>query len=182
VGSFRSFEKINQYLKESPERVFFRFTNSKREEPLSKYKSKFYREEVDISYSLTPFGIYSYPFKHFFLDNSVKSLSDFFYLLSKGVVKDRIEKEGGIDPKSEKSYSEIYLAELGKGPSLFAEDAPYIRFLVISPNAKVWTIGKNDPLLKGSKALGLYKRLLGLKELPPIYEIIPLSVKKKLLP
>jgi hypothetical protein len=178
MGSLRSFERLNQYLKTSPERVFFRFTNTLREEPLSKYRSKFQRGEVDISYTSTPFGIYAYPFNYFFLDNRVKSLSDFFYLLSKGVVKERIDKEGSMDPESEKSYSEIYLAEIGKGAALFSEDARYIRFLVISPNAKVWTIGENDPWIEGSRAIDLYKKLLGLRELTPIYEIIPLSVKK----
>jgi len=173
MGSLKSFEKINQYLKESPERVFFRFTNAPREEPLSEYEDKVSRGEAHVSYVSTPFGIYSYPFKYFFLDKSVKSLSDFFYLLSKGVVKKRVERGGDLWYPSRNA-----LAELGKGSALFAENSSYIRFLVISPNAKVWTIGENDPWIDGSKALDFYKEVLDINELTPIYEIIPLSVRK----
>jgi hypothetical protein len=89
------------------------------------------------------------------------------------VVKKRVERGGDLWYPSRNA-----LAELGKGSAIFAENYSYIRFLVISPNAKVWTIGENDPLFEGSRALGLYKKLLGLRELPPIYEIIPQSVKK----
>ncbi len=173
MGNLRSFEKINQYLKESPERVFFRFTNAPKEEPLSDYESKVSRGEADVSYVSTPFGIYSYPFKYFFLDGSVKTLSDFFYLLSKGVVKKRVERGENLWVLSRNA-----LAVLGKGSALFAENSSYIRFLVISPNSKVWTIGENDPWIEGSKALDLYKEVLGINELTPIYEIIPLSVRK----
>jgi len=173
MGSLRSFEKINQYLKESPERVFFRFTNTLREEPLSEYEMKISKGEVEADYDTTPFGIYAYPFKYFFFNNSVKSLSDFFYLLSKGVVKEKI-KRGHVFP----TLPSTSLAELGKGSALFAEDYKYIRFLVISPRAKVWTLGKNDPWVDGSKAVDLYKELLETNELPPIYEIISLSVKR----
>jgi hypothetical protein len=173
MGNLRSFEKINRYLRESPERVFFRFTDTLREDPLSDYESKVSRGEADISYVSTPFGVYSYPFKYFFLDKSVKSLSDFFYLLSKGVVKKRVERGGDLWYPSRNA-----LAELGKGSALFAENYSYIRFLVISPNAKVWTIGENDPWIDGSKALDFYKEVLGINELTPIYEIIPLSVRK----
>ena len=173
MGNLKSFEKINQYLKQSPERVFFRFTNTLREEPLSEYEAKVSRGEKDISYVSTPFGIYSFPFKYFFLDNSVKSLSDFFYLLSKVVVKKRFER-------GENSWypSRNALALLGKGSALFAENSSYIRFLVISPNARVWTIGENDPWIEGSRALDLYKEVLDIREITPIYEIIPLSVRK----
>jgi hypothetical protein len=173
VGSLRSFEKINRYLRESPERVFFRFTNTIKEEPLSDYESKVSRGEADISYVSTPFGIYSYPFKYFFLDKSVKSLPDFFYLLSKGVVKKKVERGENLWYPSRNA-----LAVLGKGSALFAENSSYIRFLVISPNAKVWTIGENDPWIEGSKALYFYKEVLDIHELTPIYEIIPLSVRK----
>ncbi len=178
MGSLRSYEKLNQYLSKSPERVFFRFTGKFREEPLSQYKKKIYRGEAGVNYNITPFGIYSFPFKYFFLNKRVESLSDFFHVLSKEAVKERIEKYGSEELYSKGDYSGIYLADLGVGAALFAEDAPYVRFLVISPNAKVWTIGENDPFLDGSKALSLYKNLLGLKELPPIYEIVPLSVRK----
>jgi hypothetical protein len=173
MGNLKSFEKVNKYLKESPERVFFRFTNTPREEPLSEYEAKVSRGEADISYVSTPFGIYSYPFKYFFLDESVKSLSDFFYLLSKGVVKKRVERGENLWYPSRNA-----LALLGKGSALFAENSSYIRFLVISPNAKVWTIGENDPWIEGSRALDLYKEVLDIRELTPIYEIIPLSVRK----
>jgi hypothetical protein len=173
MGNLRSFEKINRYLRESPERVFFRFTDTLREDPLSDYESKVSRGEADISYVSTPFGVYSYPFKYFFFDKSVKSLSDFFYLLSKGVVKKRVERGGDLWYPSRNA-----LAELGKGSALFAENSSYIRFLVISPNAKVWTIGENDPWIDGSKALDFYKEVLDINELTPIYEIIPLSVRK----
>jgi hypothetical protein len=173
VGSLKSFEKINQYLKESPERVFFRFTNTLGEEPLSEYELKVSRKEKDISYVSTPFGIYSYPFKYFFLDKSVKSLSDFFYLLSKEVVKRRVDMGGKVGYPTRTA-----LAELGKGSALFAENYSYIRFLVVSPNARVWTIGENDPWIDGSRALELYKEVLDVYELTPIYEIVPLSVRK----
>jgi hypothetical protein len=172
MGSLKSFEKINYYLKESPERVFFRFTNTLGEEPLSEYEAKVSRGKADISYVSTPFGIYSYPFKYFFLDKSVKSLSNFFYLLSKGVVKKRVERGRVGYP------SRTALAELGKGSALYAVQSSYIRFLVVSPNAKIWTIGENDPWIDGSKALDLYKEVLNINELTPIYEIIPLSVKR----
>jgi hypothetical protein len=173
MGNLKSFERINRYLKESPERVFFRFTNTLREEPLSEYEDKVSRGEAKVSYVSTPFGIYSYPFKYFFLDKSVKSLSDFFYLLSKGVVKRRVEQRGEVG-----YFSRTSLAELGKGSALFAGNYNYIRFLVISSDAKVWTIGENDPWIDGSKALGLYKEVLDVHDLTPIYEIIPLSVRK----
>jgi hypothetical protein len=173
VGSLRSFEKINRYLRESPDRVFFRFTNAIKEEPLSNYESKVSRGEADISYVSTPFGIYSYPFKYFFLDKSVKSLPDFFYLLSKGVVKKKVERGENLWYPSRDA-----LAVLGKGSALFAENSSYIRFLVISPNAKVWTIGENDPWIEGSKALDFYKEVLDIHKLTPIYEIIPISVRK----
>ena len=173
MGSLKSFEKINQYLKERPERVFFRFTNTPKEEPLSEYEMRISRGEVEADYDTTPFGIYAFPFKYFFFNNSVKSLSDFFYLLSKGIVKEKVRKGNLFSISSSTS-----LAELGKGSVLFAEDYKYIRFLVISPRSKVWTLGKNDPWVDGSKALDLYKELLETNELPPIYEIIPLSVKR----
>jgi hypothetical protein len=173
MGSLRSFERLNQYLKASPERVFFRFTNTLREEPLSQYELKISRGEAEVHYNTTPFGIYAFPFKYFFFNNSVESLSDFFYLLSKGVVKEKI-KRGYVLP----TLPSTSLAELGKGAALFAEDYRYIRFLVISPEAKVWILGKNDPWIDGSKALNLYREFLGMDDLPPIYEIIPLSVKK----
>jgi hypothetical protein len=57
VGSLKSFEKTNQYLRESPERVFFRFTDTPKEEPLSDYEFKVFRGDADISYVSTSFGI-----------------------------------------------------------------------------------------------------------------------------
>jgi len=173
MGSLKSFERINYHLRESPERVFFRFTNTQREEPLSEYESKVLKGETGISYFSTPFGIYSYPFKYFFLGKRLRSLSDFFYLLSKGVIKNRVRQGKRLGYPTRTA-----LAELGKGSALFAENYPYIRFLVISPKARVWTIGENDPWIEGSKALELYKEVLDINELTPIYEIVPSSVKK----
>ena len=114
MGSLRSFDKLNRYIKESPEREFFSFTSNPKEGPLSSYKKKISGGEVHASYSTTPFGIYAFPFKYFFLDKSVKTLSDFFYLLSKGVVKERIERGGDKDLDSERAYSETHLSEVVK--------------------------------------------------------------------
>ncbi len=130
---------IDEVMSKDPERIFFRFTGSDREVSLDVLKTMVSKGDFSVSYTTTPFGIYTFPLVHFFLGRPPSSLREFISRMS-SLKRDELQRL--------KSSGRLYdyldserLVHLGSGSYLFAHSNKYIRVLALKRKARVLVIG-----------------------------------------
>ena len=152
----KEIDYLNRIIRESPELLCFRFTNEKEELPLKEYEKLVKKNLSSVNYASTPFGIYAFPYKHFFKEPP-ESLEEFFKVMSRdgvNMMDQSLEpSESGGPGESEEDLAAKRLLLLSKGGVLYFDKARYIRFIKIHPSARVWVLGENDPRIDHKSAL-----------------------------